>query len=118
MAVTAKMETRGTANISQCECLRYLQSKVVESHESHNPPRQQAGFTLGQNAIVATKVDMCCMQRMWLTSVTEKVEFNATVVDVNVCVLLYLKLILSLSVPARTMVGLNSMFLSCESVRV
>ena len=50
----------------------------MESHESLTPPRQQAGFTLGQNTIVATKVGMCCMQRIWLTSVTEKVEFSAT----------------------------------------
>ena len=56
---------------------------------------------------------MCCMQGV-LTSVTEKEEFNATVVDWNACVLLYLKSILSLSAPARTMVGLNSMLVSCE----
>ena len=50
----------------------------MESHESLTPPRQQAGFTLGQNTIVVTKVGMCCMQRIWLTSVTEKVEFSVT----------------------------------------
>ena len=111
MAVTAKMETRGTANISQCERLRYLQSKVVESHESHNPPRQQAGFTLGQNAIVATKVDMCCMQRMWLTSVTEKVEFSATVVDVNVCVLYHVGTLFLFIAPI-----LNSSVFFCDTL--
>jgi len=73
VAVIAKIETQRTANISQCKCLRYQRGKVAESL---TPSRQQAGFTLGQNTIVATKVGMCCMQRMWLTSFKHPISLS------------------------------------------